>query len=248
MKPLLKRLLLAGLFFSPLLDMVTAKEATAAMTVIDLTNLKQNTLTAVRAAQQIQNQLAMISNQVKTLTMLPGETFGAVKGIYEGNMRELNGIIADVKGISFDLNQINSQYDQLYPQGQWSNMSTDQYADIFRKWNTELANAAKVAMKGQSVLERSQDYNNEAIAILNRSSGADGEVRQLQSTNQMLGIVSAQLGGLTENLATSTRITAMMAAEEAQQREASEAVSWKLIKGYGGWDTAAHGVTLPKIQ
>jgi type IV secretion system protein TrbJ len=248
MKPLLKRLVLAGLFFSPVLDMVTVNEATAAVTVIDLTNLKQNTLTAVRAAQQIQNQLSMISNQVKTLTMLPGETYGAVKGIYEGNMKELNGIIADVKGISFDLNQISSQYDQLYPQGQWSNMSTGQYADIFRKWNTELANAAKVAMKGQSVLERSQDYNNEAIAILNRSSGADGEVRQLQSTNQMLGIVSAQLGGMTENLATSSRITAMMAAEEAQRRQASAAWNAKLMKGFGGYDTTVHGVNLPDIQ
>lgn len=248
MKPILKRLLLAGLFFSPVLVTIPVNEAMAALTVIDLSNLQQNTLTAVRAAQQIQNQLSMISNQVKTLTMLPGETFGAVKGIYEGNLRELNGIIADVKGISFDLNQISSQYDQLYPQGQWSNMSTGQYADIFQKWNTELANAAKVAMKGQSVLDRSQDYNNEAIAILNRSSGADGEVRQLQSTNQMLGIVSAQLGGLTENLATSSRITAMMAAEEAQRREASAAWSAQLLEGLGSHDTTIHGVPLPDIS
>ncbi|NTV61771.1 MAG: conjugal transfer protein [Chlorobiaceae bacterium] len=248
MKPLLKRLVFAGLFFSPVLDTIPFDEATAAMTVIDISNLKQNTLTAVRTAQQIQNQLTMISNQVKTLTTLPSSTFGQIKGIYDSNMRELNGIIDDVSGISFDLNQIGSQYDQLYPQGQWSNMSSGQYADILQKWNTELANAAKIAMKAQSTLSRSQDYTNETIDILNRSSGADGEVRQLQSTNQMLGIVSAQLGGLTENLATSTRITAMMAAEEAQRREASAAWSTKLMKGFGGYDTTVHGVTLPEIK
>jgi conjugal transfer/entry exclusion protein len=89
---------------------------------------------------------------------------------------------------------------------------------------------------------------NETLDILNRSAGADGEVRQLQSTNQMLGIVSAQLGGLTENLATSTRLTAMMAAEEAQRREAAAAYNLKLLEGFGGQDTSVHGVTLPKIH
>jgi P-type conjugative transfer protein TrbJ len=248
MKPLLKRIAFTGLFFSPVLDAIPVNQSLAAVTVIDLSNLKQNTLTAVRTAQQIQNQLTMISNQVKTLTTLPTATFSQIKGIYDGNMRELNSIISDVKGISFDLDQIGSQYDQLYPQGQWSMMSTGQYADFFRKWNVELANAAKTAMKAQAVLDRSQDYMNETIDILNRSAGADGEVRQLQSTNQMLGIVSAQLGGLTENLATSTRITAMMAAEEAQQREAASAYNRKLMRGLRGNDTTVHGVILQPIQ
>jgi P-type conjugative transfer protein TrbJ len=247
MKPLLKRLVLAGFFFSPVLDAIPFNQATAAMSVIDLSNLKQNTLTAVRTAQQIQNQLTMISNQVKTLTTLPASTFAQIKGIYDSNMRELNGIINDVRGISFDLDQISSQYDQLYPQGQWNNMSSSQYEDIFQKWNTELASAAKTAMRGQAVIGRSQDYMNETLDILNRSAGADGEVRQLQSTNQMLGIVSAQLGGLTENLATSSRITAMMAAEEAQRREAGAAWSAQLLEGLGNHDTTVRGVTLPDI-
>jgi type IV secretion system protein TrbJ len=248
MKISFKKYLLAGMLLVPVITTVSFESAAAALTVIDLSNLQQNTLTAARTAQQIQNQLAQIANQVKTLTTLPGSTFGAVKGIYDSNMRELNTLLTSVQGISFDLNQISSQYDQLYPQGQWNNMSSGQYSDIVRKWNTELANAAKIAMQGQSVIQRSQGYNDEAIAILNRSAGADGEVRQLQSTNQMLGIVSAQLGGLTENLSTSTRITAMMAAEEAQRREAAAAYNRKLMGGLGGNTIESNGVTLLPIQ
>ncbi|TLU82329.1 MAG: conjugal transfer protein [Chlorobium sp.] len=248
MKISFKKYLLASMLLVPVVTTFSFKPAAAALTVIDLSNLQQNTLTAARTAQQIQNQLAQIANQVKTLTTLPGSTFGAVKGIYDSNMRELNTLLTSVQGISFDLNQISSQYDQLYPQGQWNNMSSGQYSDIVRKWNTELANAAKIAMQGQSVIQRSQGYNDEAIAILKRSAGADGEVRQLQSTNQMLGIVSAQLGGLTENLSTSTRITAMMAAEEAQRKEAATAYGQKLLRGMDNQDTSNHGVALPDIQ
>jgi type IV secretion system protein TrbJ len=248
MKPSSLKYIPAALILISLASAVSVKQATAVVTVIDVSNLKQNTLTAVRTAQQIQNQLSMIANQVRSLSTLPSSSFAQIKGVYESNLRELNGMLSNVQGISFDLNQISSQYDQLFPQGQWNNMSSGQYADFYQKWNTELANAAKVAMQGQSVLQRSQDYNNEAVAILSRSAGADGEVRQLQSTNQMLGIVSAQLSGLTENLATSSRITAMMAAEDAQRREAAREYNLKLLEGFGGQDSSVHGVTLPKIH
>ncbi len=248
MKISIKRNFFAVFLLVLSLSMVPIRQASAIITVIDYSNLRENTLTALRNAQQIQNQLSMIANQVKTLTTLPSEMFGAVKGIYDSNMRELNSIMSSVQGISFDLNQISSQYDQLYPQGRWDSMSSGQYAEIIQKWNTELSNAAKIAMQGQSVIQRSQDYNNEAIAILNRSSGADGEVRQLQSTNQMLGIVSSQLSGLTENLATSSRITAMMAAEDAQRREAAAAYNRKLMGGLGGNIIDSKAVILLPIQ
>jgi hypothetical protein len=64
----------------------------------------------------------------------------------------------------------------------------------------------------------------------------------------MLGIVSAQLGGLTENLATSSRLTAMMAAEEANKREAAAVYNLKIMQGLGGNDTTVHGVTLLPIR
>jgi len=245
----MKKILLSGMFFlSVPATYPESHTLYAAITVIDLTNLKQNTLTAIRTAEQIQNQLSMIRNQVRTLSTLPSSTYGQIKGLYDGNMQELNGLIGDVQGISFDLNQVNSQFDQLYPQGQWDSMNRSQYGDYFHKWNKELSDAAKIAMRAQTVLQRSEAYNNEAMSILDRSAVADGEVRQLQSTNQMLGIVSAQLSGLTENLSTSTRITATAAAEEAQRKEAAAAYSRKLLQGYGGHVTNNTGVQLPMIK
>jgi len=241
---LIGAMLLAG---SPALSL-SSNQADAALLVTDLSNLQQNTLTAVRTASQIQNQLEQIRNQVKTLTRLPSSTFGPVKGIYDSNTRELNGLIADVQGISFDLNQIDGQFNQLYPTGTWDNVSRSQYEQYFQNWNKELTEAAKTAMKAQSVIERSKNYNDQAASILESSNGADGEVRQLQANNQMLGIVSAQLNGLTENLAASSRITATAAAEAAQRREAEQAYRNKLMTGYGGLNTTPQPITLPEIK
>ncbi len=84
--------------------------------------------------------------------------------------------------------------------------------------------------------------------ILSGSTAADGEVRQIQATNQMLSVVSAQLNGLTENLSTSSRLNAMAAAEGAQRRAAEQAYKEKLINGYGGMNTTPDPITLPPIK
>jgi P-type conjugative transfer protein TrbJ len=232
-----KRLLLAGLLLTaaPVLPFMQP-DAQAALTVIDISNLQQNTLTAVRTAEQIQNQLEQIRNQVRSLQMLPASTFGPVKSIYDSNMQELNGLLSDVQGISFDLNRIDGQFNQLFPQGSWDQIDFSRYEQYYRDWTKELSDASKIAMKAQSVVERSQAYNNQAAAILNQSASADGEVRQLQSTNQMLGIMAGQLDGLTQTLAVSARVSAMAAAQAANREEAERAFSTQMWSDYGNVD------------
>lgn len=226
----------------------TPQNAVAAMPVIDVANLEQTMMTAARSAQQIQNQLEVIRNQVRTLSTLPAGSYDPLRTIYGNNLQELEGLIADVQGIGYDLRQIDGQYNQLYPSGTWNGRSSAEYAQYNRNWSQQMTDAARTAMRGQSVISRSRGYNEAAMNILNASSGADGEVRQIQATNQMLSLVSAQLNGLTENLSTSSRISAMAAAEAAQRREAEQAYKEKLMNGYGGMSTTPVPVTFQKVH
>ena len=250
MKKTITKIMIAATLFAvtPLTLTVTSKIAHASLPVIDITNLQQNTLTALRTAAQIENQLVQIRNQVKSLSMLPSGITAPIKGVYDSNLRELNGLIADVKGIGFDLNQIDGQFNQLYPTGQWDTINRGQYDQYYQKWNTELTESARTAMKAQGVIERSQGYNTQAMNILEQSNSSDGEVRQIQATNQMLSLVSAQLSGLTENLSTSTRLTATVAVDAAQRKEAERAYRNKLMDGYGGLNTTPQPIELKKIH
>jgi P-type conjugative transfer protein TrbJ len=239
MKRVLKMLAISGMLIAGGVAVPGLQhDAQAALTVIDLSNLQQNTLTAVRTAQQIENQIEQIRNQVRSLQTLSASTFSPLTGIYASNMRELDGLLADVKGISFDLNKIDTQFDQLFPEGTWDHIDQNQYQKYYQDWNRELSEAAKVSMKSQSVIQRSQAYNNEAAAILSRSAGADGQVRQIQATNQMLGIMSGQLDGLTQSLAFSARVTATAAATAAQKEEAERAFSTQMWSDYGSWKSS----------
>lgn len=222
----------------------------ATMPVVDVSNLQQNTLTALRTAQQIENQLQQIRNQVRSLQTLSASTFSPLTGIYASNMRELDGLLADVQGISFELNRIDSQFNDIFPEGRWDQLDHTQYQNYFQDWNRELTEAAKVSMKSQSAIQRSQAYNNEAAAILNRSAGADGEVRQLQATNQMLGVMAGQMDGLTQTLAFNSRVTATAAAAAAQKEEAERAFSKQMWNGYGNADATANAkyTTMPSLK
>ena len=233
MKHLLKTIALGG----TLMTCALPHNAFAELPVIDLSNLQQSTLTAARTAQQIENQIEQIRNQVRSLQIFSSDSFSPVNAICQSNMNELNGLLADVKGISFELNRIDSQFDQLFPEGKWDQIDSSRYQDYYRDWNRELSDAAKVSMKSQSVIQRSQAYNNEAAAILNRSAGADGQVRQIQATNQMLGIVAGQLDGLTQTLSFNARVAATVAASAAQKDEAERAFSRQMWSKYGDVNT-----------
>jgi P-type conjugative transfer protein TrbJ len=211
----------------------------AAMPVVDISNLQQNTLTAVRTAQQIQNQIEQIRNQVRTLQTFSASSYSPLTTIYASNMRELDGLLADVQGIGFDLSRIDAQFNELFPEGQWSQVDQSRYRDYYEDWNRELTEAARLSMKSQSAIQRSQAYNNEAAAILSRSAGADGEVRQLQATNQMLGVMAGQMDGLTQTLAFNARVSATAAASAAQKEEAERAFSRQMWNGYGNADAKA---------
>lgn len=233
MKHLLTTIAIGG----SLMTCALPHDAFAELPVIDLSNLQQSTLTAARTAQQIENQIEQIRNQVRSLQTFSPDSFSPVNAICQSNMNELNGLLADVKGISFELNRIDSQFDQLFPEGKWDQIDSSRYQDYYRDWNRELSDAAKVSMKSQSVIQRSQAYNNEAAAILNRSAGADGQVRQIQATNQMLGIVAGQLDGLTQTLSFNARVSATAAASAAQKDEAERAFSRQMWNKYGEVNT-----------
>jgi P-type conjugative transfer protein TrbJ len=242
MKHLKKILVLVNIIFYLLTVNVFA------LVVVDYTNLVQNTLTAARTAAQITNQIQQIQNQMTMLKQLDPATFSKVSGIYTQNNSDLDAILNNVGDISFDLTSVNDQVDHLYNKGFDPTTTTGQYQSMYSDWNNNLLNSAKTSMRSQSLLTRVKDNNNSAIQILSQSAGSTGIVGQLQSTNQMIGLVSSGLGNLTTTLTASSRLSATLAAEEYSRKQAQSAYAEKLLRGMSGNDTTVHSLTIPEIK
>lgn len=227
----------------------------AGIPVMDLTNFTQNLISAlqnimsvVNDATRAANQGRQISNQVKSLTTLGGGLFNTVNGLANSNITELDSLVSTAQGINFNAGQVNTQFDTMFPQGTtWSNIPIDQFGGEFNRWTQNLSDAAKFSMQAQTVVNRVRENYRRMTQILNQANGAEGEVRQIQAANQSLGVVSSQLGDITQTLVAGQRVTSTTAAVAAAEKAAKHEAKARLRSGYADKGPAAstHG-SLPQ--
>jgi type IV secretion system protein TrbJ len=252
MRGCFRRAVAAGLVIAGLWGEV----AFGAWPVIDVANLQRNTVTSVQMVQDVIHQVTQIENQIRqyeaqlqSLRRFDDDVFDEVGRILEWNLRDLDAVLREMNGIGYDLRGVNDELDELFPRGDaWEDVGLEEYEEYYREWDRELGESARTAMRAQAVVERTRAYHEEAAEILSRSAGAEGHVQQLQAQNQMLGMMSAQIGDLTHVIAASERVAATAAAVSAKEREAERLFHQKMISDYMNVDITAEPLyeELPK--
>lgn len=215
--------------------------------VIDIAGLTQNLITAVQTVQEVRNSYTSIGHQLQSLRSLDPQTFRQIETLIGDNFQDINDLLANMQGIGFSIGNIAAQYDQLF-QADWMNVSPNDYGNFYQRWSDELSSSAKSAMEAQAAVGNTQQINNEVMRILSDSAGADGEVRQLQAQNQMLGALSVQLNGITGALTTAGRVTATAAAADAAEKSLAAEQSDRLRQRYTDMGPPVQAIqTLPAI-
>ena len=170
--------------------------ARAQLTVIDPANLVQNTLTAARTLQEVNNQLKQLANEAqmlindaRNLATLPFNIVGQLKQ----TLALANQLIAQAQGIGFQLSQTNLQFARFYPPSYASSVSgATMAADSYQRWLHALqALNTTVVMQSQAAQNLATDEYSLA-ALVNESQGAIGIVQATQATNQFLALHARQ--------------------------------------------------------
>ena len=208
--------------------------------VMDLSNLPHNVATAVQAAKavahaatQIRNQATQIRNQVQSLRTLGDGAYSQLNGLFSGDLNQLEALSSSLGSIEYNMGQIEQQYERVFPpERDWSNIDISTYQDYFKSWNEEVQRSTKSAMQAQSVLSGVQEKYRQMMNILSQSQSADGEVRQLQASNLMLGLLSSQLNDLMQTTAATGRVTATKEAREAAERAARKRAAEHMMRNF----------------
>jgi len=208
--------------------------------VVDIAALIQAVMDAINQATQITNQVTQIQNQVqslqnqaKSLQSLGSGNFNALNTNFSQQLGSIQSVLSSAQNISYSVQNVRSQFDTLFPQGtDWSTIDSSQYGDFYQQWNSAMSEAAQTAMSAQSILAKVQQDNATAQNILSSVNGADGEVRQLQASNQMLSVLSQQMTSLNQTVATSGRVSATMAARAAAEDEIQQKAKADLLNNY----------------
>jgi P-type conjugative transfer protein TrbJ len=193
--------------------------------VFDPSNYSQNILTAARSLNQMNNQIKSLENQAqmlingaRNLTSLPTSVVGQLSS----KINEINSLIAQAKGISFDVQKTQAAFEQLYPRQYSTAVSSDRMVqDATARWDNTYQ-ALKQTLVVQATIASALDQDGQTLrTLMSNSSGAVGSLQAQQSGNELLALQIKQSLQAQVLVATQARADALRAAEQQASAQAA---------------------------
>ena len=185
--------------------------AQAQWVVIDPTNLAQNILTAAHTLEQINNQIKQLQNEAQSLMNearnLASLPFNVVNRL-RSNLDTTRQLIAQARGLAFDIQNMDQQFAQLYPEQYAASVSGNQmFQDAHQRWQNTLQ-GLQTAMRMQAQVSQNLNQDEGVLAdLVDQSQSATGALQAMQS-------IQTQQLQLTQGRAASLELARQAAAVE----------------------------------
>lgn len=170
--------------------------AHAQWAVIDATNLVQNTMTAARTLEQINNQILQLQNEAQMLINerrnLTSLNFSSLAQL-RATLASIDGLIQQAQGLAFNVSQLDADFARLYPNSYTASISGSQMAvDAQTRWQNSV-DALHTAMRLQAQAVQNFPSDESTLSnLVNQSQSAVGQLQATQATNQLLALQAKQ--------------------------------------------------------
>jgi P-type conjugative transfer protein TrbJ len=204
----------------------------AAMPVFDASNYAQNLLTAARALEQINHQIASLQNEATMIQQqarqLEKLDFSGVARL-DANFRKVQGLIDQAKGIGFRVDQLEQQVHRMFPGSPTAGGRGDRLAAARVRLDGALgALRGAIAIQTQ-VVENVQADRQLLADLVGKSDNAVGSLQAQQATNQLLALAAQQQFQLQAMLASQARAETISAARAAQAELDGQAATRRFL-------------------
>ena len=195
----------------------------AQVVVYDPSNYAQNALQAVRALQQInnqitslQNQAQMLLNQARNLTNLPYSS----QQTLDQSIARTQQFLGQAQRINYDTSQIDQAFQRLYPQTYGPATSGQQLvADAQERWQVSRVGHQDSLRVQAGVVGNLDTTRSETNALVSSSPSAVGELQATQAGNQLVALQTKQIADLTAVVAAQSRAQSLDGARTAANQE-----------------------------
>lgn len=213
--------------------MLCTVPAYAQWVVIDPTNLIQNTLTAIQTLEQIYNQIKqleneaqMLRNQARNLASLPSSVVGQLRV----NLATTERLIAQARGLAYDVTTLDREFARLYPEQYAATVSGDRmYRDAQERWKNTLT-GLQTSMRMQAQASQNLGEDESVLAdLVGKSQSAVGALQAMQATNQLLALQAKQSIQTQRLQITQDRAAALELARQAAAVERGREVTRRFL-------------------
>ena len=210
--------------------------------VYDPTNHAENLLTAARALEQINNQIAqlqneaqMLINQARNLASLPHSSLGQL----QASVQRTQQLLSEAQRIAHAVADIERAFAEDYGAAAGTGDFDTRVRGARERWETSIAGYEDALRVQAGVVGNIDSARAEMQALVAQSQGATGALQATQAGNQLLALQSTQMADLTAAIAAQNRAEALEAARRASAEEqARENLSRFLDYGTGYEPTA----------
>ncbi|UEG63229.1 P-type conjugative transfer protein TrbJ [Stutzerimonas chloritidismutans] len=168
-----------------------------AITVIDPTNLAQNTLTAVRTLEMTNNQISQLHNETQMLLNqarnLAALDFNAVNRLRQ-SIRQSEQLLAEATGLAYEVSRLDQAFARLYPERYAASITgSDMAAHSIERWS-QAREGVHTALRMQAQLSQDLALDEAALTdLVSQSQSAVGALQASQATNQLLALQAKQV-------------------------------------------------------
>jgi P-type conjugative transfer protein TrbJ len=182
--------------------------------VFDPKNHAENALQAARQLESLSNEARMLANEARQLASSPYSHLAETTQ----TLRDIGELARTVKGVASDVGQLQSQFDDLYPtavEGLDPRQALQQHR---ARIGNARATAQDLARTAAELDRLAQGRDRRVGGALSASQSAQGQTAAIQSSNQLLVVLSEDLGSLRTILLAQSRLMAQETAERAADR------------------------------
>ncbi len=210
---------LIGVLFFGLCLALPSQALAQGMVVHDPANVRQNILQAARALEQVNNQIRQIENEVRMLASLDLQLAPEV-GEAIASAREL---FDQAQAIRYTLDTVAADVRDLYPDD-YRALGFETILQQSDRWIAESEATVTRLIEQQAVAAESLARTQGAVQqTLTASGAAQGQTSAIQASNQLLGVLSAQLADIQAlQIAQSRALAEERLERAARERRASE--------------------------
>ncbi|MDK1494565.1 P-type conjugative transfer protein TrbJ [Sinorhizobium sp. 7-81] len=193
-----------------------------ALIVFDPKNYTENLLSAARALEQINNQIAslqneaqMLINQARNLTSLPTSMLSQI----EGNFSEMKSLLDQAQQLAYNVQTIDQQFSGTYETFA-AGKSNDQLVTAAReRWQQSVSAFEDSLKTGAVAVDGISSTQVQTSTLVSASQSAVGVLQAAQAGNQLLAVQAKQMSDLTAMLAAQGRAEALENARAAAAQE-----------------------------
>jgi len=210
----MKRLSLAVALCALPLSALIAPPASAQLAVYDPANHVQNVYQAVRALQQVDQQvqqltheIAMLENMARDLENLPDSIAGDILS----RMQRIDELMRDAEGIGYKVEEIEGAYEEAYPEtyGDKPPENAVLVGEARARWKqSRTAYRESLAVTAQVVASAREDASSLDRLIADSQSSV-GNLQVLQAGNQIEALQTGQLMQMENMMAAHYRAEAL---------------------------------------